>query len=113
MTDKPDTVSSTTFGAMTDKAQESTTAPTSTTVVPPASANERMESVDSAAFFEGDEYDDYDDFQASNAAGGGGGGRTKSTKMNRRQDNRGGSGGSGTIYSAKHVRAKEAIQKGK
>ena len=72
--------------------------------------NQRMESVNSAAFFEGDEYDDYDDFRASTGGGGGGGGGSKSSKMSRRQENRGGSGGSGTIYSAKHVRAKEALQ---
>eukprot|EP00977_Amphora_coffeiformis_P019175 scaffold6986_cov190-Amphora_coffeaeformis.AAC.3 len=65
---------------------------------------ERHVSVDSAAFFEGgDEYDDYDDFAAGNGGGGGGG------KTEKRQQNRGG-GGSGTIYSAKHVRQKEALK---
>lgn len=70
---------------------------------------ERNESVDSAAFFESqDEYDEYDDFGAAgSAAAGGGGGASKQSK---RQDHRGGSGGSGTIYSAKHVRQKEALQ---
>jgi hypothetical protein len=72
--------------------------------LPPASTdNERMTSIDSQVYFEGgdDGYDDYDDFSPS-TSGGGGGAQTK------RQDQRGGSGGSGTIYSAKHVRQKEA-----
>ena len=46
-----------------------------------------------------EEYDDYDDF---NANGGGGGGGAKQ---------KGKSSGGGTIYSSKHVRAKEALQK--
>jgi len=76
--------------------------------------NERAESGDSAAFYKGDEYDEYDEHDdfglvKNNNAGGGGG--NKSQKMARRQDNRGGGGGVGTIYSAKHVRAKEALQK--
>jgi len=54
-----------------------------------------------------EDYDEYDDFQAGGGGGGGGRGlgRQKTTK---RQQLRGGGGGSGTIYSAKHVRAKEA-----
>uniref|UniRef100_A0A7R9ZP05 Uncharacterized protein n=1 Tax=Craspedostauros australis TaxID=1486917 RepID=A0A7R9ZP05_9STRA len=75
---------------------------------PTPGQNDRTTSVDSAAFFEAqDEYDDYDDFGLSGGGGGGGG----NAKIKRRQDNRGGSGGSGTIYSAKHVRAKEAQRK--
>ena len=70
---------------------------------------ERNASVDSAAFFEGDDYDDYDDFEAGGKSGGGGGANNNSKqKMEKRQQERGGGGGSGTIYSAKHIRAKEA-----
>ena len=66
--------------------------------------NERTTSIDSQVYFEGgDDYDDYDDFSPSTS--GGGGAQTK------RQDQRDGSGGAGgTIYSAKHVRQKEAQQ---
>lgn len=68
----------------------------------------RVERVNS---YEGDdEYEDYDDFGLGGGKAGGGGGGGKSQKMARRQDNRGG-GGAGTIYSAKHIRAKEALQK--
>lgn len=80
-------------------------------VVEPQSA-ERMESVDSAAFFEeGDEYDDYDDFVASSSgtAGSGGGG---GAKLDQRQKKReGGGGGGGSVYSSKHVRMKESQTK--
>jgi hypothetical protein len=80
----------------------------------PIIGNERMESVDSSAFSQGDDYEDYDDFGIGQSGGGGGGTRTKSQKIQFRQDTRGGGGGSDTIYSAKHVRAKEALQlKGK
>lgn len=80
----------------------------------PPAVNERVESVDSSAFYEEDEYDKYDDFGMANSGGGGGGSGTKNQKINRRQDNRGGGATSGTIYSTKHVRAKEALHdKGK
>lgn len=72
---------------------------------PSQQPQDRYESVDSAAFFEGDAYDDYDDFGASGGGGGGGGG----SKTNKRREERG--GGSNNVYSAKHVRAKEAQQK--
>jgi hypothetical protein len=89
--------------------------PNKTTVPPKPEPADRNESVESAAFFEGgDEYDDYGDFgvnQAKSGGGGGGGGGT-TQKIDKRQEHRGGSGGSGSIYSAKHVRAKET-QKGK
>mmetsp|Transcript_22639 Transcript_22639/g.55953 ORF Transcript_22639/g.55953 Transcript_22639/m.55953 type:complete len:97 (-) Transcript_22639:63-353(-) len=52
-----------------------------------------------------DEYDDYDDFnigQTSNTA--------SSTSNNRRQQPKQGKSG-GSIYSSKHVRAKEAMRK--
>ena len=78
-----------------------------TPVVESQAPPERNASVDSAAFFEGDEYDDYDDFQAAGGSGGGAVGNN-SSKMHKRSNNRGGGGGSGTIYSARHVRAKEA-----
>ena len=42
-----------------------------TPVVESQAPPERNASVDSAAFFEGDEYDDYDDFQAAGGSGGG------------------------------------------
>jgi hypothetical protein len=59
----------------------------------------REMSVDSAQFFEAaDEYDDYDDFAA-----------TSGSKVDKRQQDRGGGGGSGSIYSSKHVRAKESL----
>ena len=80
--------------------------------VPKPQQTERNESVDSAAFYDGDTYDDYDDFGLNHkGGGGGGGGGGTSQKMAKRQEDRGGSGGSGTIYSAKHVRAKENLQK--
>ena len=83
----------------------------SSPVLPPASEQpqQRNESVDSAAFFEGDEYDDYDDFDAGQS--GGGGGCASNTKQSKRQQSRSG-GGSGTIYSAKHVRQKEDLNCG-
>jgi hypothetical protein len=53
------------------------------------------------------DYDDYDDFSPSTSGGGGGGAK----KVQTRQEQRGGSGGSGiSIYSAKHIRQKEALQ---
>jgi hypothetical protein len=73
----------------------------------PPLGTERNVSVDSAAFYEGDEYDEYDDFGAQGSAGGG----AVKQKTAKRQEQRGGSGGSGTIYSTKHVRAKEAQPK--
>jgi hypothetical protein len=71
-----------------------------------------MTSIDSQVYFEGgDDYDDYDDLSPStNGSGSGGGGGGSQTKVHKRQDERGGSGVSGTIYSAKHVRQKEALQ---
>jgi hypothetical protein len=71
---------------------------------PTGQPQERFESVDSAAYFEGDDYDEYDDFGADTGGGGGG------SRQNKRREDRGDSGGSGTVYSAKHVRAKEAQQ---
>ena len=53
-------------------------------------------------------YLDYDDFRAGGCGGGGGGGGS-SKKATKRQKQRGG-GGSGTIYSAKHIRAKESLR---
>lgn len=62
--------------------------------------SDRTASVNSAAFFEGDEYDGYDDFELSNSTGGKQQAKPK--------------GSSGTMYSSKHVRAKEKLQqKGK
>ena len=89
---------------MTDK--QSTTVPK---VEQPPLGAERNVSVDSAAFYEGDEYDEYDDFPGQGSAGGGAG----KHKTDKRHEQRGGSIGSGTIYSAKHVRAKEAQPKTK
>ena len=67
-----------------------------------------------------DDYLDYDDFElngskAPSSSGGGGLGkggfnRGGSKKLQKRQDQRGGSGGSRTVYSAKHVRAKENLR---
>lgn len=75
----------------------------------PEPASDRTSSVDSAAFFEaGDGYDDYDDFGANQK---GNSSSSSDNKTKKRQD--GGSGKSGNIYSAKHVRAKEAQRKGK
>ena len=54
-----------------------------------------------------DDFLDYDDFQAMGGGGGGAGSRAAGKKTTKRQNQRGG-GGSGTIYSAKHIRAKEA-----
>jgi hypothetical protein len=71
---------------------------------PPLLGVERNVSVDSATFYEGDEYDDLDDFGAQGMRGAGAG--TK--KTDKRQEKRGGSGGSGTIYSTKHIRAKDS-----
>ena len=65
-----------------------------------------MESVDSATFFDGDDYDDYDDFQANTGKGGG------NAKIEKRQQDRGG-GGSGNVYSSKHIRMKETQTKSK
>jgi hypothetical protein len=89
---------------MSDK--QDTTVPM---VEKPPLGGERNVSVDSAAYYEGDEYDDFDDFGAQGSAGGGAG----KQKMDKRKEQRGGSGGSGTIYSTKHVRAKEAQPKTK
>jgi len=64
------------------------------------STQSRMDSVDSAAFFEAqDKYDDYDDFDATtgNAVG----------QTVRRPDHQRGPA-PGNVYSNKHVRAKEA-----
>jgi hypothetical protein len=58
---------------------------------------DRTASEDSAAFYEGDEYDVYDDFELSNNVGG---------KQQTKQKDSG-----GTIYSSKHVRAKENLQR--
>jgi hypothetical protein len=58
---------------------------------------DRTASVGSAAFFEGDEYDVYDDFELSNNVGG--------KQQNKQKDS------GGTIYSSKHVRAKENLQR--
>ena len=55
------------------------------------------------------EYDEYDDFAACfGGGGGGGGGGIGRQKTAKRQKQRGG-GGSGTIYSSKHIRAKESL----
>ena len=58
------------------------------------------------------DYDDYDDFGLAGKGGGGGSSSASKTsqKMKKRQNQRGGSGGRGTIYSNKHVRAKEALR---
>lgn len=85
-----------------NNAQDQTRIRSTTGATAEPQAPERNASVDSAAFFEGDDYDDYDDFAAGGNGGGGG-------KVNKRSNERGG-GGSGTIYSAKHIRAKEALQ---
>ena len=59
----------------------------------------RETSVDSTQFFEAaDEYDDFDDFAA-----------TSGSKTDKRQQDRGAGGGS--VYSSKHVRAKESQQR--
>jgi hypothetical protein len=80
-----------------------------------------MESADSSSsdFYDYEEDNDtngphagyYDDFElgrGGTSGGGGGGGSTG--KMSRREQSRGGGAGRGTIYSSKHVRAKEAQQ---
>jgi len=56
-----------------------------------------------------DSYECYDDFGLGFSRGGGGG-KNMSRKMSKRQKQRGGSGNSGSIYSNKHIRAKEAIR---
>lgn len=66
----------------------------------------RMESASSSGLYE-DDAEFYDDFGVDGKSGGG---AASSHKMSRREQNRGGLGG-GSIYSSKHVRAKEAIQK--
>ncbi|CAB9529742.1 expressed unknown protein [Seminavis robusta] len=55
-----------------------------------------------------DDYAEYDDFQACQR--GGGGGSKVSQKNAKRQTQRGGGGGAGTIYSSKHIRAKENLR---
>ena len=55
-----------------------------------------------------DDYAGYDDFQAGSRGGGGSGCASK--KSTKRQTQRGGGGGSGTIYSSKHIRAKEGLR---
>lgn len=80
------------------------------TETPPKAGEDiqRFQSEDSARFYEQqDEYDDFDDFAASGKPAGGAG---ISQKMSKRVENKGG-GGSGSIYSAKHIRQKEALAK--
>jgi hypothetical protein len=60
----------------------------------------RQASVDSAAFFEGDEYDGYDDYAVNKGAAKGGSGKSNTQKKD----------GSKGVYSAKHVRAKDALR---
>jgi hypothetical protein len=63
---------------------------------------------------DGDDYNDYDDFGLQfSSSGGGGTSKAASLKMNKRVKQQGGSNTSGSIYSAKHVRAKEALRKTK
>jgi hypothetical protein len=59
-----------------------------------------------------EEYDYFDDFGLQGKCGGGSGGDAggSTQRLSRRQQNRGGAG-AGTIYSSKHVRAKEAQQR--
>jgi hypothetical protein len=72
---------------------------------------ERFQSGDSEFFFEQlDEYDDVDDF-APVGKPSGGGAKGLSQKMSKRDDQKG--GGSGGIYSAKHIRQKEALSASK
>lgn len=61
---------------------------------------------------QGDKFDDYDDFAAGDCRVGGGRGVANSGKQKRREENRGGSG-SGTIYSAKHIRSRQSLQRNK
>lgn len=79
--------------------------------IPVPATAERTESVDSSTFFEKESgYDEYGDFGLDcKSAGGGGGGGGTSQKMSRRHQQRG-DAGNGTIYSTKHVRAKETLQ---
>ena len=55
-----------------------------------------------------DDCDDFDDFGLVSRRGGGGASKTAGQKMKKRQKQRGG-GGRGTIYSTKHIRAREAL----
>jgi hypothetical protein len=74
----------------------------------PVPLTERMESADSFYYEDNDDdghYAEYDDFELGGSGGGGGG---STGKMSRREQSRGGGAGRGTIYSSKHVRAKEA-----
>ena len=64
-------------------------------------SDDRQTSVDSAAFFEGDEYDGYDDYAVNKGAVRGGGGGKGSTQKK--------SGGK-EVYNAKYIRAKEAAR---
>lgn len=93
----------------TENAVDSSTSAENTSVK--QEGPERNASIDSQAFFEdGDDYDDYDDFGAAGGKGGGGGSKNNTTnqRVDKRQKERGGSGGSGNVYSAKHIRMKEA-----
>ena len=64
-------------------------------------SEDRQASVDSAAFFEGDEYDGYDDYAVNKGAvRGGGGGKSNTQKKV----------GGKEVYNSKHIRAKEAMR---
>jgi hypothetical protein len=85
-------------------------------IVDPPKAGESMErfqSEDSAPFYEPqDEYDDFDDFApVGKPSGTGGGAKGLSQKMTKRDDQKG--GGQGGVYSAKHIRQKEALHASK
>lgn len=53
------------------------------------------------------DYDDYDDFELNGGCRGVTTSTGKQIKRNQQRGNGGGGGGSGTIYSTKHIRAKE------
>merc|ERR1712070_1050773 len=60
-----------------------------------------------------DQYEDYDDFAISTSRGGGGRRpATTSRASNRTKGKNGGRGAVVTIYSSKHIRAKESLRAG-